>query len=164
MTATRLDGFSLFASFSANQEVFADQEELADKAAQGILLAALKSSSLDLDKSRCIYNAIGTEPFALALDLIGDRELLKLLKKIDPYNADAKLMTVNDIRLKIASLAGNQSAPTPEPARSTKRNKNKATQETVAWPTSVGARPASPKQRGNKSQDANNLATELKAA
>ena len=144
MTRTRLDGYELFTMIGGHRDVFADHQAAIDKAATAILLSRMKSKNFNLEQSRQLKDAIGPEFFALALDILSDADLAKLVKKLDPHFLAASPATPEELRRRAVALASKQAEPTLKPARAPRRTSASKTpaKKEAAYPSSVTAKPA----------------------
>jgi hypothetical protein len=143
MTRTRLGGYELLSIIGGHRDIFAEQQAAVDKAATAILLSRIKSKIFKLDQSRQLLEAIGPEFFALALDILSDADLAKLLKKLDPHYSPPTPTDSTRLRHHAIALAGGQAQPAPKPPKPSKKS---AAPKTTAkkgpeWPSSVSAKP-----------------------
>jgi hypothetical protein len=112
----QIDGFTLLAAVSKNPALFDAAKAAAEKAAIDLVAKQMKGTTFSLENLQKIENALGREAFLAVTDNIGEKDLPKILKKIDPYFPGLKLPKNHSALLeRFRSLSTGQEAPEPKP-------------------------------------------------
>jgi hypothetical protein len=105
-----VDGAALLRAIIENQSTFPDISAEINKVAQNLVATQLKATSMDLDRAKEIYRAIGDRSLALVLEGLTDASAKSLTKKLDPNYTELAKQPPHWQRGHILKLARGETA------------------------------------------------------
>ncbi|MGH6836170.1 MAG: hypothetical protein ACREC9_11600 [Methylocella sp.] len=142
-----IDGIAVLQAITLAPKLFPDAAPEINNFARKYVVGQLKPTTINLERLRDIYRAIGGEAIVLILDYQTDSASAALVKKLDKDNPNVKATSPVWCRKRIADLASGASAPAEKPPKPVPKTPKKGS-------------------KGKKSvltPEQENLATELKA-
>lgn len=145
-----IDAFGLLGAIGKHPEVFKALDAQVHKQALALLAAQLKHKSLDLPLFQAVVSAVGAEGFEIFLDtdLVDEKFLKTLAKKLDPLAPVTKEGDGDAIRPHLIALAAGRVTPTqrsPQPAATTRRQTTRrgrsANAEVPQQPHAIATKP-----------------------
>ncbi len=115
--AIDIDGIAVLRAIAATPRIFPDAATKINKFTREFVSDQLKSKTIDLERPREIYRAIGGEAFVLILDGLADSVSAALLKKLDKENPELKTASPGWCRKRLADLASGGGEPARKPLK-----------------------------------------------
>lgn len=109
--ALEIDGFSVLRSISTHPGVFEAVKAAVVKAAADLVIRQIKGSSFDLENLTKVESALGNEAFTLIIEQLPEKDLLKILKKVDPNFPGLKTAEPTYLRTHFQDLACGRAVP-----------------------------------------------------
>jgi hypothetical protein len=103
--ALDVDGFAVFRSIGSHRAVFAGIASDVVKAAQTLVVKAIKDKKTGLAALRGIRQALGAEAFNLITDGMSDSQIKSLATRLDKHNLDLKNLDSTEQRRHVMALA-----------------------------------------------------------
>jgi len=103
--ALDIDGFAVFHSIASHRAAFAGIATDIVKAAQTLVVKAIKDKKTGLVALRDIREALGAEAFNLITDGMSDSQIKSLATKLDKHNPDLKSSDPAEQRRHVMALA-----------------------------------------------------------
>ena len=123
--ALDIDGFAVFHSIGSHRVAFAGIATDIVKAAQTLVVKAIKDKKTGLVTLRDIRKALGTEAFNLITDRMSDSQIKSLAAKLDKHNLDLKGSDPAAQRRHVMALAERAVEPMEKPKTAPKQKATK---------------------------------------
>jgi hypothetical protein len=109
--ALDIDGFAVFRSIGANSAAFAGIAADIVKAAQTLVVKAIKEKKTGLAQLRAVQQSLGAEAFNLITDGMPDSQIKALATRLDKHNPDLKNSDAAAQRHHLMALAEGAAEP-----------------------------------------------------
>lgn len=119
--ALDIDGFAVFHSIGSHRAAFAGIGTDIVKAAQTLVVKAIKDKKTGLVALRDIRKALGTEAFNLITDGMSDSQIKSLAARLDKHNLDLKSSDSAEQRRHVMALAEGAVEPMGKPKSAPKQ-------------------------------------------
>lgn len=126
--ALEIDGFIVFHSIGLHRTVFASIATDLGKAAQTLVVKAIKDKKTGLVVLREIRAALGAEAFNLITDGMSDAQIKSLAAKIDKHNPELSDFDPAERRRHVLALAAGDVEPAEKQKSAPKRQAPKKKQ------------------------------------
>jgi hypothetical protein len=115
--AIDIDGLAVLQAIAKLPQLFEDASSEINNFARKYLAGQLKPATINLERLRDIYRAIGGEAFVLILDGLADSASAALLKKLDKENPELKTASPLWCRKRLGELASGAAGPAEKPSK-----------------------------------------------
>lgn len=109
--ALDIDGFAVFCSIGANRAAFAAVAADILKAAQTLVVKAIKDKKTGLAELRAVRQSLGAEAFNLITDGMPNSQIKTLATRFDKHNPDLKSSDAAAQRRHLMALAEGAAEP-----------------------------------------------------
>ena len=123
--ALDIDGFAVFHSIGSHRAAFAGIATDIIKAAQTLVVKAIKDKRTGLVALRDLRKALGTEAFNLITDGMSDSQIKSLATKLDKHNFDLKGSDPAAQRRHVIALVEGAVEPIEKPKTAAKQKATK---------------------------------------
>jgi hypothetical protein len=119
--AIDIDGLAVLQAIAKIPQIFEDASSEINNFARKYVAGQLKPATINLERLRDIYRAIGGEAFLLILDGLAESASAALLKKLDKENPELKTASLEWRRKRLAELASGAAGPAEKPPKTPKK-------------------------------------------
>lgn len=119
--ALEIDGFAVFHSIGSHRAAFAGIATDLAKAAQTLVVKAIKDKKTGVVALRDIRAAVGAEAFNLITDGMSDAQVKSLATKLDKHNPDLSISDPAEQRRHVLALVEGAAEPMEKPKTAPKR-------------------------------------------
>jgi hypothetical protein len=116
-----IDGIAVLRAIALAPKLFPDATPEINNFARKYVSGQLKPTTINLERLRDIYRAIGGEAFVLILDGQADSASAALVKKLDKENPEFKTASPGWCRKRLADLASGAAGPAEKPPKTPKK-------------------------------------------